>query len=101
MTLDLQFSAVRGNWKCLLEFLTLLSSSYKNCAGVISPPWVSASDLISSVFFGTRWDGLHPDSPSRPGQRREGTVGPSAPDLGPRSGSQETAEETRLPPGRP
>lgn len=70
MTLDLQFSAVRGNWKCLLEFLTLLSSSYKNCAGVISPPWVSASDLISSVFFGTRWDGLHPDS--RPGLGRGG-----------------------------
>lgn len=52
MTLDLQFSAVRGNWKCLLEFLTPLSSSYKNSPGVISPPWVSASDPISSVFFG-------------------------------------------------
>lgn len=69
MTLDLQlFSGVRGNWKCLLEFLTLLSSSYKNCARVISPPWVSASDPISSVLLGAQWDG--PGRPPSPGLGR-------------------------------
>ena len=53
---DLQLvSGGRGNWKCLLEFLTILSNSYKNCAPVISPPWVSASiDPISSVLLGAQ-----------------------------------------------
>lgn len=61
MTLDPQpFSGVRGNCKCLLEFLTMLSSSYKTCAQVISPPWVSASDPVSSVLFGAGWDGPRP-----------------------------------------
>ena len=62
MTFHLQlFYGVRKNWKCLLEFLTILSKSYKNCAPIFSPPWVSASiDPTSSVLLGAQWNGSCP-----------------------------------------